>query len=58
MKEPKDIYDLELHEGMAINQTISVFRVPGGWIYKYTYGSLITTIFIPYNNEFQTGVLK
>ena len=44
----KTIYDLKLHETLDLSEDISVFRVPGGWIYQ----SPLKTIFVPYDNEF------
>ena len=42
------IYGMSLHTKKIIDKDISVFRVPGGWIYNCL-GSLT---FVPLSNEF------
>jgi len=44
------IYNLKLHEIIDIGH-FSIFRVTGGWIYVDK--SCHTTVFVPFNNEFQ-----
>ena len=51
----EEIYNLELHDSINIYEggEIVVTRVPGGWIYKsYVFDVGITSVFIPYNEEF------
>jgi hypothetical protein len=52
--DAKSLYGLKLHESMSFKiiidgstntDTISVLRVPGGWLYS-SHG------FVPFNNEF------
>jgi len=51
-KKEKSIYDLELHGYMNIGNSVTVTRVPGGWIYyDYTTNSRTST-FVPMNREF------
>ena len=55
----KDIYDLELHELAQVyssgNDSITVMRVPGGWIYEFSRVGDWKLLFIPYNHEFSEG---
>lgn len=52
MKKEKTIYDLELNESIDVNGH-TVHRVPGGWIYMtYNYGK-VSSVFVPFDNEFQ-----
>ena len=52
----KSIYDLKLHEGLAIESGIYIMRVPSGWLYdcwdfekdRYKKGT-----FVPFDNSFQ-----
>lgn len=56
MNKEKSIYDLELHESVAISQRLCVTRVPNGWIYLFLclpeniadFG-----VFVPWHNEFK-----
>jgi len=51
----KDIYKMEMHDVIDITERVSVFRVPGGWIYTRYFGDQkINSNFIPYDNEFMT----
>jgi hypothetical protein len=62
MTDEKSIYDLKLHESMAVHPTsidqsgiqyFSVLRVPGGWIYQVWDNDkqdYVREIFIPYYN--------
>lgn len=55
----KTIHDLKLHESLRIHPTLSVVRVPGGWIYLYEHtidssGEVNTAVFVPYSKEFTT----
>lgn len=43
-----DIYKLELHERLYIDNSCFMVRVPGGWIYVFDN----CKVFVPYNNEF------
>jgi len=47
------IYDLELHEEIAIGEFAFCMRVPGGWIYTtLTQPGSVASVFVPFNNEF------
>ncbi|MGK0291626.1 MAG: hypothetical protein ACI86H_003095 [bacterium] len=48
----KKLYELKFGEGVNINYN-TYFRVPGGWIFKYTVEGGVSTTFIPYNEEFK-----
>ena len=49
-----NVYDLELHETVAVNDVILVTRVPGGWLYTVNLNHGENTMtFVPFNNEFQ-----
>lgn len=53
-----DIYNMKLHENQLINDYTSVFRVPGGWLYRNTFWddesrASVSTSFVPFNKEFQ-----
>ena len=52
----KDIYKLKLHECTVIDNSISVMRVPGGWIYDMWNNDTDNPkagTFVPFDNEFQ-----
>lgn len=59
----KNIYKLKLHEttssetGEVSNElSLKITRVPGGWLYMTILGgSEPNTVFVPYNNDLQTG---
>lgn len=58
-----DVYKMQLHERMLLSdRDISVLRVPGGWIYSFTYHHLnsneYTSVFVPHNNEFDNRTIK
>jgi hypothetical protein len=54
-----DIYKMKLHEVIEIDRCTSAQRVPGGWIYTTcSISRAISSVFVPYNNEFQEGVQK
>lgn len=49
-----DIYKLKMHEKIGItNDKVEILRVPGGWIYTIWDRDMWTSIFVPFNNEFQ-----
>ena len=53
MAEPKNIYELELHESLLVRQSARVMRVPGGWIYSdHQENCGDAACFVPYSNEF------
>jgi len=59
MEEKKTIYDLDLHQFLKVDSSTVVRRVPNGWIY-YEIGenrpyALITSTFVPFNDEFETA---
>lgn len=53
----KSIYELGLHESIAIDSGTSVARVPGGWIYTWIApdASLVTSNFVPWHDEYQVS---
>lgn len=54
METNKDIYKMNLHEYITMHSgTLTIIRVPGGWIYKDVTVSGVIATFIPYHNEFQ-----
>ena len=58
MAENKNIYDLELHEAEIVGQQndetggVICSRVPGGWVYTTCHGPCMTSVFVPYSDEF------
>ncbi len=65
----KDIYNMKLHEERhpELPHATIIIRVPGGWIYRFwenesssggdgqwSENQRIDSVFVPYNNEFQT----
>ena len=50
-----NIYTMELHGTLKLGN-LEIFRVAGGWIYNFINvdGKTPASVFIPYNNEFQT----
>lgn len=56
MKKEVTIYDLELNEMHIIEHGV-VVRVPGGWIYLIQdEGGGENSVFVPYNNEFESPI--
>ena len=54
----KSIYDLNLHEITVLESSMSVMRVPGGWLYDcwdIEKDDFKTGVFVPFNNEFIMG---
>ena len=58
----KELYNMELHEEIEVTELCYVFRVIGGWIYKfYKFEDsvnglvliLVSTTFVPWNNQMQ-----
>lgn len=53
----KDIYKLELHEHIQIDDGLGIQRVPGGWNYIYSFispsGKDIKIINVPFSSEFK-----
>lgn len=47
LSQTEQLKNLKLHTSMSLNG-YKITRVPGGWIYDRTSGS----VFVPYNNEF------
>lgn len=49
------LYRLALHKGDDVDGETYVFRVPGGWIYKFfnDNGEVSSSTFVPFHNEFQ-----
>jgi len=59
IKNRKLFYNLTFHERITLHktevQTVTVVRVPGGWLYEYWHSKkniLNIVKFIPFNNEF------
>lgn len=52
MKE-QDIYKMKLHEEVYVHELLFIIRVAGGWIYKSGDDVTPTSVFVPFNNEFQ-----
>ena len=53
-----EIYKMKLHETLMLDDCLLITRVPGGWIYEIsaetgTGGYSLTSVFVPYNNEFE-----
>lgn len=53
------LYEMKLGEIVVIEDTTiftEVIRVPGGWIYRSLdkYYNVLSAVFVPFNNEFQT----
>lgn len=56
MEKREEVYNLNLHESVTLNNGIVIMRVPGGWIYDCWDCQLDTSkagVFVPFNNEFQ-----
>lgn len=60
----KSLFNMNLHERKSIDKTLCIFRVCGGWIYEYyeydynkNESTLISTVFIPLDNEFENKKL-
>jgi len=51
-KMSRKIYSLRILQGLDINHEDSVLRVPGGWIFATRAPSGVSSVFIPYNDEF------
>lgn len=54
----KELYWLKLHEYKVFESgptTMTVVRVPGGWIYQYVRldQNSMWAVFVPFDNEFQ-----
>jgi hypothetical protein len=45
------IYDLQLNESVE-EEDFKITRVPGGWIYLKNLDGGISTVFVPFHNEF------
>lgn len=45
-----EIYNMDLHEKIVLNNTTIVMRVASGWIYEYANKS---NVFVPFDNRFQ-----
>jgi len=57
------LHKMELNQKVEINSTTSVHRVPGGWVYLFSFknenGTLaLTSCFVPKNSEFKKGTGK
>lgn len=50
-----ELYEMKLGDilhDFGDNRTL-VLRVPGGWVFTYHFSSIATSVFIPFDNEFQ-----
>jgi hypothetical protein len=54
MSHSEEIYNMKLHEWTQLKGMYSVLRVPGGWLYTYSYMGNNNTVFVPYNDEFDS----
>lgn len=54
----KNIYNMELHEQIQLRDSMTILRVPGGWLYlKYlgnVHGQIESSTFVPLNYEFNS----
>lgn len=41
--EPEELLKMKLHDSLDLNDRLSVLRVIGGWIYRFTDGA----VFVP-----------
>lgn len=53
----KDIYNMELHETLEIDNGVVILRVAGGWIYEYyeeqhSHKEIKEMVFVPFNDEY------
>lgn len=55
MAEPKNIWDLELHENLVLEQEegggLGCMRVPGGWLYTMIAEGRVCETFVPYAED-------
>ena len=58
MESPQELYEMKLHDEIKIRECenhgdISVYRVPGGWIYMRSYHDdyVMTNTFVPWNSD-------
>ena len=49
----KTIYTMQLHDVIELH-THNIVRVPDGWIYTYYGSATQSSVFVPYNGEFNT----
>ena len=50
----KELYDLKLHEWVYYDKlSLTIIRVPGGWLYDSSRNGYTALTFVPWNNEFQ-----
>ncbi len=47
------IYNMDLHAEITLNGGTNVLRVPGGWVYLTYNARHLSSVFVPFNNEFQ-----
>jgi hypothetical protein len=54
-----DIYKLKLHEEILIQGgttcRLYAMRVAGGWIYTWVVNSITSSVFVPFDSEFNEG---
>ena len=53
----KTMYDMELNESIS-RGLIRIRRVPGGWIYTTYNSHHMSTVFVPFDPEFQGSEKK
>jgi len=51
--EHSQLYNLPLHQTIMLMPNTFVMRVPGGWIYSFSDKDGTSSVFVPYNKEFQ-----
>lgn len=54
LADPRTWYSLKLGQTINIDCTVSITRVPGGWL--LTDRDVLTETFIPFNNEFMNDI--
>lgn len=52
-EDVKTIYNMALHEDLRVDQYVYVLRVPGGWVYQNYLNDSMSSVFVPFSNEFQ-----
>lgn len=54
-----EIYRMKLHDTVFIDSgAIRVTRVAGGWIYVFVRIDTMTSVYVPFSNEFQLERLE
>jgi len=53
----EEIYEMGLHDTVFLSEDMSILRVPGGWIYTFGIDDNVTSVFVPFSNEFVRSML-